>query len=55
MESINLLESGKTISSNVTTTERRMRPDSKEDVYIRQIDDFVVTDEIQYYQVGLVF
>ena len=46
MESMALLESGQTVSANVTTAERRVRPNPKEDVYIRQVDDFVVTDEI---------
>lgn len=44
LESINLLETGRTISSNVTTTEKK--PRQNDEVYIRQVDDFVVTDEI---------
>lgn len=46
LESINRLENGGAISSSVTTTERKNRKDPHEDVYIRQVDDFVVTDEI---------
>lgn len=44
MESINLIETGQTISANVITTEKKIRP--KEDIYVKQVDDFVVTDEI---------
>lgn len=44
LESIKLLETGSSISQSVTTTEKKVRP--KEEVYVRQVDDFVVTDEI---------
>lgn len=44
LESINLLNQGKEITDAVTTTEKR--PKQKEEVYIKQIDDFVVTNEM---------
>lgn len=44
LESINLVENNKQISNAVTSIEKRVKP--KEDVYVKQIDDFVVTDEI---------
>lgn len=44
LKSINLINSGKSISSAVTTTEKKMRP--KEDVYVKQFDNFVVTDDL---------
>lgn len=46
LESMSLLENGGSISSSVTTTEKKTRPSQKEEVYVRQVDDFVVTDEI---------
>ena len=44
LESINLVNQGKDISSAVTATEKKSK--KNEDIYIKQIDDFVVTDEI---------
>lgn len=44
LESISLIDSGKSVSSAVTTTEKKIRP--REDVYVKQFDDFVVTDDL---------
>lgn len=44
LESINLLNQGKNISEAVTTTEKRTR--QKEEVYVKQVDDFVVTNDM---------
>ena len=44
LESINLLNHGKNISEAVTTTEKRTR--QKEEVYVKQVDDFVVTNDM---------
>ena len=44
LESLNLIEQGKNLKDAVTTTEKRSKPNNE--VYVRQIDDFVVTDEM---------
>lgn len=44
LESINLISQGKEITDAVTTTEKKTK--AKEEVYIRQVDDFVVTNEM---------
>ncbi len=44
LESINLINQGKDISDAVTTTEKR--PKQKEDIYVKQVDDFVVTNDM---------
>lgn len=44
LESINLINQGKEITDAVTTTEKKTR--AKEDVYVRQVDDFVVTNDM---------
>lgn len=45
LDSITMLENGNThISSAVTTTEKKQR--DNEDVYVKQVDDFVVTDDL---------
>ena len=42
LESISLIEQGQSISKAVTTTEKKNSP-RKEEVYVEQVDDFVVT------------
>jgi hypothetical protein len=44
LESLNLEKQGKDIKDAVTTTEKKGR--TSNEVYVRQIDDFVVTDEM---------
>ena len=44
LESLKLADSGKDISSVITATEKKTRV--KEDVYVKHIDDFVVTDDM---------
>ena len=44
LESLNLEKQGKDLSDAVTTTEKKTR--AKEEVYVRQVDDFVVTNEV---------
>lgn len=44
LESINLINQGKDITDAVTTTEKKAK--QKEEVYIKQVDDFVVTNDI---------
>lgn len=45
LQSIEMLEQGNThISNSISTAELKQR--DKEDVYIRQVDDFVVTDDV---------
>lgn len=45
LQSIQMLENGNThISSAVTSTEKRQK--EKEEIYIKQVDDFVVTDDL---------
>ncbi|MBQ2396875.1 MAG: hypothetical protein II304_07585 [Bacteroidales bacterium] len=44
LESLSLLNQGKEITDAVTTTEKKTR--QKEEVYVKQIDDFVVTNDI---------
>lgn len=47
LESIRLLETGATVAQAVTTTDgKSARYKEKEEVYVRQVDDFLVTDEI---------
>lgn len=44
LESLKLADAGKNLGSAVTTTEKKIR--GKEDVYVKQVDNFVVTEEI---------
>lgn len=44
LESIALLDNGTSISSAVTTAEKKQK--DKEEVYVKQVDDFVVTDDL---------
>lgn len=44
LESLSLLNQGKEITDAVTTTEKKTK--QKEEVYVKQIDDFVVTNDI---------
>ncbi len=44
LESLSLLNQGKEITDAVTTTEKKTR--QKEEVYVKQVDDFVVTNDI---------
>lgn len=44
LDSINLLSQGKTVSSAVTTTGKTVS--RNEEVYVKQVDDFVVTDDV---------
>lgn len=44
LESINLLNQGAEIGKSVTTAEKKKQ--AKEEVYVRRIDDFVVTDDM---------
>ena len=44
LDSINLLSQGKTVSSAVTTTSKTVN--KNEEVYVKQVDDFVVTDDV---------
>lgn len=46
LDSINLANQGKSIKEAVTTTDKRVKLNDNDDIYINQIDDFVVTNEI---------
>lgn len=45
LESMNLIEQGKSISEAVTATEKK-NASRNEDVYVKQVDDFVVTEDM---------
>jgi hypothetical protein len=44
LESISALETGKNISTSVTTAEKKQK--EKEEIFVKTVDDFVVTDDI---------
>lgn len=46
LESINLLNQGKSVTEAVTATKKNKSKKEDEEVYVRQVDDFVVTNEM---------
>ncbi|MDE6149543.1 MAG: hypothetical protein K2F81_05545 [Ruminococcus sp.] len=46
LDSMNLANQGKSITEAVTTTEKRIKLSVNDDIYVNQVDDFVVTSEI---------